>query len=174
MVYIACSLDGYIADKNGGLDWLHSITNPDQEDMGFAAFNSQIDALIMGRTTFETVCAFDCDWPYTRPVFVLSNTLTSIPEEYADKAQLVKGSLSDILNKLNSQGYHRLYIDGGATIQSFLKEDLINDLIITTFPILLGGGAPLFSDLPEPLAFEHVKTEVFLDALVQSHYKRKR
>ncbi|MEX0272908.1 MAG: dihydrofolate reductase family protein [Flavobacteriaceae bacterium] len=63
-IFIATSLDGYIADKNGGLDWLHSIPNPDNDDMGFAAFNNNIDALVMGRTTFETVIGFDVPWPY--------------------------------------------------------------------------------------------------------------
>ena len=79
LVFIATSLDGCIADKNGGLDWLHSIPNPENEDMGYPAFISQIDALVMGRTSFETVCGFDVDWPYSQPVFVLSNTLDTIP-----------------------------------------------------------------------------------------------
>lgn len=69
-VFIATSLDGFIADKNGGIDWLHSLPNPDNDDMGYGAFMTQIDALIMSRKTFETVCGFDMDWPYTKPVFV--------------------------------------------------------------------------------------------------------
>ena len=76
---------------------------------------------------------------------------------------------------LNKQkGYKHLYIDGGLTIQGFLKEDLIDEMIITVIPILLGGGIPLFGELLEPMEFEHVKTEVFLDALVQNHYRRKK
>jgi dihydrofolate reductase len=88
IAFIATSLDGYIADKNGGLDWLHSIPNPDQNDMGYELFIKHIDALVMGRTTFETVCNFDIDWPYSKPVFVLSRTLEMIPEKYKDKAAL--------------------------------------------------------------------------------------
>ncbi len=137
-VFIATSLDGYIADKNGGIDWLHSIPNPDNIDMGYGEFISQIDALVMGRTTFETICGFDMDWPYEKPLFVLSNTLKEIPKDYKDKAYLIKGTLTEILEQIHQKGCHRLYIDGGTTIQEFLKEDLIDNLVITTIPILLG------------------------------------
>lgn len=78
------------------------------------------------------------------------------------------------LATIHGRGHHELYIDGGSTIQSFLKEDLIDKMIITVLPILLGGGSPLFGDLPEPLEFEHVKTELMLSAMVQSHYRRRR
>jgi len=77
------------------------------------------------------------------------------------------------LEQIHQKGFHRLYIDGGATVQSFLKEDLIDRMIITKIPILLGGGSPLFTDLSKPLTFNHLKTEVFLNQIVQSHYERK-
>ena len=77
-VFIATSLDGYIADKDGGLDWLNSIPNPDNLDMGWVNFIDRIDALVMGRRTFDKVCSFNCEWPYCKPVFVLSNSLESI------------------------------------------------------------------------------------------------
>jgi len=172
-VFIARSLDGYIADNNGGIDWLHSIPNPDNLDMGYGDFIKKVDAIVMGRVTFETVCSFDIEWPYSIPVFVMSRTVDSIPEKYQDKVELVKGSISEILETIHKKGYNKLYIDGGATIQGFLKEDLIDELIITTIPVLLGGGYPLFSDLSAELKFEHLKTEVFLDEIVQSHYCRK-
>ena len=171
-VFIATSIDGYIADRNGGLDWLHSIPNPDNMGMGYIEFVSQIDAHVMGRTTFETVCGFDIDWPYQKPVFVLSNTLTNIPEKFKDKAQLVKGTLKEILVNIHEQGYNQLYIDGGATICSFLKEDLIHDMIITIIPMLLGGGSPLFSELPNQLEFECIDSKIYLEKVVQNHYKR--
>lgn len=171
-VFIATSLDGYIADKNGGIDWLHAIPNPDGIDMGYGALMARIDALVMGRATFETVCGFDMDWPYQKPVFVLSNTLTEIPDQHKGKAFLVKGTLTEILEQIHQKGYYRLYIDGGATIQSFLKEDLIDDMVITLIPILLGGGTPLFSELPKALEFECTGTEVYLDKIVQNHYRR--
>lgn len=173
-VFIATSLDGYIADKNGDIDWLHSIPNPNNDDMGYVEFTQDIDALVMGRTTFETVCGFDIDWPYKKPVFVLSNTLSKIPESHKGKAFLAKGSLTEILEHIHQKGYHRLYIDGGTTIQSFLKEDLIDEMLITVIPIVLGGGSPLFSELPKGMEFEFIDSKVFLNQLTQNHYKRKK
>jgi len=171
-VFIATSLDGYIADKDGGIEWLHSIPNPEQIDMGYEEFTSQIDALVMGRTTFETVCGFDMDWPYSKPVFVLSNSLKKMPEKYEGKAALVKGTLSEILHKIHNKGYYRLYIDGGRTIQSFLNEDLIDEMTITIIPYLLGDGIPLFSNLTGRLAFECVNSKIYLDKVVQNRFVR--
>jgi dihydrofolate reductase len=174
IVFIAVSLDGYIADKDGGVDWLHSIPNPENSDMGYVDLIGRIDALVMGRKTFEKVCSFDCDWPYSKPVFVLSNSMKSITEGYEGKAETIKGSLSEVIESIHQKGYKHLYIDGGMTVQSFLKEDLIDEMTITVIPIILGGGIPLFGELPKPIAFEHVKTEVFLNAIVQNHYRRKK
>jgi dihydrofolate reductase len=173
-VYIATSLDGYIADKNGGIAWLDSISIPENEDMGYYKFTNDIDALVMGRNTFETVLGFDVEWPYKKPVFVLSNSLKEIPESHKNKAYLVKGSLPEILVQIHAKGCQRLYIDGGITIQNFLKEDLIDEMIITVFPIVLGGGTPLFTELPNALQFELVHSKVYLKQLVQHHFKRNR
>lgn len=173
-VFIATSIDGFIADKDGGIDWLHSIPNPDNIDMGYGEFTARIDALVMGRTTFETVCGFDMDWPYQKPVFVLSNSMTSISEEYRDRAELVKGTTKEILEQIHYKGYRNLYIDGGKTIQSFLKEDLIDEMTITIIPYLLGGGIPLFTELPERLDFECVHSEIYLGKVVQNYFVRKR
>ena len=173
-IYIATSLDGYIADRNGGIEWLDSIPIPDNEDMGYLEFTSQIDALVMGRTTFETVLGFDVDWPYKKPVFVLSNSLNEIPESHKEQAFLIKGTLTEILEQIHAKGYFRLYIDGGITIQRFLQEDLIDEMIITNFPIMLGGGSLLFSDLPKELAFELVESKTYFNKLVQRHYVRNR
>ena len=174
MVFIARSLDGYIADRNGGLDWLNAEPNPNQLDLGYGKFMKRVDAIVMGRTTFDVVCSFDMAWPYKIPLFVLSSSPESLPEEFKDKAEIVKGSLSEILEQIQKKGFTRLYIDGGVTVQNFLKEDLIDELIITTIPILLGGGAPLFGELPKELEFEHVESVLYLNALVQDCYRRKR
>ena len=172
-VYIATSLDGYIADKDGGLDWLHSIPNPDNFDLGWADFIAKIDALVMGRNTFEAVCGFGVEWPYPMPVFVLSTSMTSIPGAYRDKAEIVNGPLPLVIESLHAKGFTNLYIDGGKTIQSFLRADLIDEMIITQIPILLGGGSALFSDLSKPIAFEHLGTKLLLNAMVQNHYRSK-
>ena len=173
-MFIATSLDGYIADKDGGLDWLQSIPNPENIDFGWADFIDCIDALVMGRKTFEKVCSFDCGWPYSKHVFILRNSMKSIPEGYEGKAEPIKGSLSEVIEAIHQKGYNHLYIDGGVTVQSFLKEDLIDEIIITIIPILLGGGIPLFGELSEQMEFEHVKTDVFLNEIVQNHYRRKK
>ena len=171
-VFIATSLDGYIADKNGGIDWLNSISGLDEVDTGYNEFMSRIDALVMGRSTFETVCGFDIDWPYQKPVFVMSRNMTEIPEKLRDKVYLVKGTLTEILEQIHEKSYHRLYIDGGKVIQSFLKEDLIDDMIITIIPVLLGSGIPLFADLSKPLNFECKKSTIYLNKVVQNHFTR--
>lgn len=173
-VFIATSLDGYIADKNGGIDWLHSIPNPDHDDMGYVEFNKEIDALVMGRRTFETVLGFDIEWPYDKPVFVLSNTLKELPESHRGKVFLLQGTLMSILNQIHKKGFERLYIDGGTTIRNFLKEDLIDEMILTTIPVLLGGGASLFSELPKEIKFELMGTKTYLNQITQNHYKRKK
>ena len=174
IVFIARSLDGYIAGKNGELDWLELIPNPEHIDMGFGSLMQEIDAIVMGRTTFEVVCNFGGEWPYPKPVFVLSHTLKAIPPQLAQQVTLTKGSPQEVLSQIHQKGYEKLYIDGGQTVQRFLQADLIDELRITTIPILLGGGFPLFGDLPSPLEFEHVESKVFLHQIVQDWYRRKR
>lgn len=174
IVFIARSLDGYIAGPNGEIDWLHATPNPDGIDMGFVALMEEVDAIVMGRGTFEVVCGFEGPWPYAKPIFVLSNTLKVLPEKAQGKATLVKGELEEVLASIFNLGHHTLYVDGGQTIQSFLREDRIDELRITTLPILLGGGSTLFGALPEPMQWEHVHSEVLLGQLVQNHYRRSR
>jgi len=171
-VFIATSLDGFIADLNGGIEWLHSIENPEGNDMGYGPFMNGIDALLMGITTFETVCSFDMDWPYDKPVFVLSNSLQSVPDEYVGKAEVVKGALAEVIQEINNRGFQNLYIDGGRTIQSLLREDMIDEMTITLIPILLGGGIPLFGELPASLGFECVETKHYLGKMAQNRFVR--
>ncbi|MDC7219401.1 MAG: dihydrofolate reductase family protein [Spirochaetales bacterium] len=172
-VYIGVSLDGYIADRNNGLDWLNTVPNPHNEDLGFAAFMERVDALVMGRNTFETVVGFGGEWPYSKPVFVCSRTLKDIPVQLKDKVFLIQGSPKEIMGSLNRKGYENLYIDGGRTIQGFLKADLIDELILSTIPVLLGGGTSLFGDLPEHQVYELISSEVLLNQIVSSRYVRR-
>ncbi len=170
-VYIATSLDGYIATSDGSLDWLTEFPNPNNDDYGYAEFMNRMDAIIMGRGTFEKVLTFD-HWPYDKPTFVLSNSLKSLPQELIGKAEILKGELKGLLGKILARGYGNLYIDGGRTIQAFLAEDLIDELIITQIPILLGSGIPLFGFLADAMWFTLHKTEIYGE-LVQSTYIRK-
>ena len=173
-VYIATSLDGFIATADGGVDWLDEIPNPDQSDFGYSEFIRHIDAIVMGRNSFKKVLTFG-DWPYNKPVFVLSNTLKAVPENLVDTVEIVSGTdIKLLVHQLNKRGYQNLYIDGGRTIQSFLAEDMIDELIITRVPILLGQGIPLFGTLSNPLLFHHEKTELFHNLLVKSTYRRRR
>ena len=105
---------------------------------------------------------------------MLSNSLKEIPESHKDKAHLIEGTLAEILEQIHKKGYLKLYIDGGMTIQSFLKEDLIDEMIITIFPVLLGGGSPLFSELPKELEFDLVESKVYFNQLIQHHFRRNR
>jgi dihydrofolate reductase len=174
IVYIATSLDGYIADRENKVEWLHAIPNPENSDMGYSAHMNRVNALIMGRNTLELVLSMDCDWPYSKPVFVLSNSMTTAPKGFDDKTFLIKGDLKEIVDDLNRQGYNNLYIDGGVTIQNFLKEDLIDEMVITTIPTLLGAGIPLFGKLKSSLSFRCVKSEQLIGAVCQSHFVRER
>jgi dihydrofolate reductase len=170
-VYVAQSLDGYIAGPNGELDWLNQVPNPDNDDFGYAEFMDRIDAVVMGRHTYQTVLSFG-DWPYTKPVFVASSTLESLPSDGAHNVEIVNLHPIEILKKLEKEGLTSLYVDGGLLIQSFLTAGLIDELIITTIPILLGEGIPLFGKLGSPVAFNLVKSEVMVGSLVKNHYTK--
>lgn len=174
-VYIATSIDGYIAREDGTIDWLMELPNPGNSDYGFSVFLDRIDGIIMGRNSFETVLAFN-EWPYPKamPIFVLTNSLDELPATLPAKVEIVKGELKRIIGSLKVKGIRNLYIDGGKTIQGFLQEDLIDEMIITRIPILLGSGIPLFGKNNLELKFEHVETEVFNNLLVRSKYIRKR
>jgi len=172
-VYIATSLDGFIATKDGGIDWLMETPNPDNSDYGYAEFINRVDAIIMGRNSYEKVLTFG-EWPYNKKVFILSNTLKSLSENMINKAEIINGDLKNIISQLANRGFLNLYIDGGKVIQSFLNENLIDELIITRIPILLGEGIPLFGKLSKQIKLTHTKTETLNEQLVKSHYTLKR
>lgn len=169
-VYIATSLDGYIATEDGGIQWLSEIPNPNNTDYGFNDFMNGVDGVVMGRNTFEKVLSLG-QWPYTKKVFVLSSKLKEVPEELSDKVEIISGDIKTITGDLNKRGFINLYIDGGKVIQSFLREGLIHEMIITRIPILLGSGIPLFGRLDKPIRFSEVKTEVLDEFLVKSYYR---
>jgi dihydrofolate reductase len=170
-VYIAASLDGFIATSSDGLDWLEEIPNPERSDFGYAAFMSSIDAIVMGRRTFQKVLTFD-SWPYDKPVYVLSKSKVNIPKKLMRKVKTIGGNPKEIVKQLREMGHQNLYIDGGITIQGFLEDDLIDEMIITRVPVLLGKGIPLFGELTRRLHFTHKKTEVINDMIVKSYYTR--
>ena len=173
IVYIATSLDGYIATPDDGIDWLHEIPNPTQSDYGWSEFMGRIDAIVMGRNTYEKVLTFG-ECPYEKPVFVATRSLNKVPSHLEGKVHFIKGQPSELVEEVKYQGYEALYIDGGVTIQAFLAADIIDEIVLTHVPVLLGDGYPLFGKLSNPLSFQHTKTEMFNDSLVKSFYIRQR
>jgi dihydrofolate reductase len=136
IVYIATSLDGYISAPHGTLDWLNYIPIPEGNDLGFAEFVDRVDAIVMGRITFETVVGFGHGWSYPIPGLVLSSTLSSAPQGFADHVDFANGTPNEIVEIAKEKGFENLYIDGGKTIQNFLRADLIDELIISEIPLL--------------------------------------
>jgi dihydrofolate reductase len=166
-VFIATSLDGFIARANGGIDWLPPGGG---EDHGYDAFIATVDALVIGRHTFETVLTFDT-WPYsTKPVFVLSTRPLPVPAPAGAVVERLSGDPRDIVSQLAARGVRHIHVDGGITIQRFLRAGLIQRLIITRIPVLLGDGIPLFGGLPGDVALRHVATRPYASGLVQSEY----
>lgn len=172
-VFIATSLDGFIARKDDGLDWLTSFSAPG-EDHGYNAHIAGMDGIIMGRGTYEKVLTFDA-WYYEKPVLVLSQSLdpTSVPDHLKDKVEILAATPEAAMDIAASRGWQRVYADGGKLIQSFLRAGFVDDMIISTIPILIGEGAPLFGPLAGDIALEHLGTTSFPSGLVQSHYRVK-
>jgi dihydrofolate reductase len=171
-VYVGTSLDGFIARKDGDIDWLVKYQNKEVHE-SYNEFINRIDAMVIGRGTYEKVLSFP-EWPYEKKVFVLSTSLKQIPGTLNEKATLIAMKPAVLLNYLSDKGFSNIYVDGGKVIQSFLKEDLIDELIITRVPELIGTGIPLFGYLDNDLRFEHIKTNIYSDGLVKSQYERKR
>lgn len=165
-VFIATSLDGFIARENGSFDWLPT----DPEPHGYDEFMATVDALVIGRNTFEVAAAFD-PWPYgTKPVIVLSSNPSDWKAPEGAVCEFLSGSPQEIVDRLTQRGMSHLYIDGGITIQRFLEAGLIQRLIITRVPVLLGSGIPLFGPLSRDVRPRHVSTRTYPSGLVQSEY----
>ncbi|MCE7519035.1 dihydrofolate reductase family protein [Vreelandella titanicae] len=179
-VYIATSADGYIATIDGAVDWLHSAGNPEADmvenpDMGFGAFMASVDCMIMGRKCMETISGMNLSpeqWPYGDiHIVVLSNTLTTPPENLKDKVEMFSGDIVDLLKELENKGFNQAYIDGGTTITSFLNHSLIDEMTITRAPVLLGGGIPLFGQLDNQIKLVNSEAVAFPNDFIQVKYK---
>jgi dihydrofolate reductase len=170
-IFIATSLDGYVARRDGQLDWLMK-QKTEGEDHGFETFMASVDGLIIGRGSFETVLAFP-EWPYQKPVVVMSQTLTQdhIPENLRQQVRLSRLSPEALMRDLAQSGWKRAYVDGGKIVQSFLSAGLISDILLTRVPILIGDGLPLFGVLDGDIDLQHVATKSFPSGLVSSEYK---
>lgn len=177
-VYIATSADGYIATPDGGVDWLHTAGNPEADmrgnDMGFDAFIRSVDCMVMGRKCMEMIAGMNLtpeQWLYgDMPIFVLSHSVKEPPENLRGKVKIHPGSIQALLEKLENQGYQHAYIDGGATITSFLNLKLIDEMIITKAPLLLGEGIPLFGKIDTPIKLENAEASAFANNFIQIRY----
>lgn len=170
IAYLAVSLDGYIADTNGSVDWLNNLPKPEGNDFGFSDFLSSIDAILMGANTFRTVQSFGV-WPYTKPVFVLSHSIKEIPEGFTDRIKIVKGELKTVLRNMADKGFKNIYVDGGMVVQTCIAQNLLDELIITYAPVSLGSGIPLFPSGVGIKNYQHLSTEVLGAGFVKSHYR---
>lgn len=133
---------------------------------------SRVDALVMGRNTYEKVLSFGGDWPYReKPVFVLTTKGVEIPDKISKTVSSLTGSPREILQRLEKLGHQHLYLDGGVTIQKFLEAGLVDQLIITKIPILIGSGIPLFGPLSNDVKLKHLETNSYRNGFVQSRYE---
>jgi len=166
-VFVGTSVDGFIARTNGDLDFLPEGGG---EPHGYSEFIASVDAIVIGRNTFEKVLTFG-DWPYgSKRVVVLSSRTVDLSLAIGGVVEQMAGPPADIVSRLAASGAKHLYVDGGITIQRFLAAGLIQRLIITRVPVLIGNGIPLFGILPRDVRLRHVMTRHYPSGLVQSEY----
>ena len=167
-VFMGISLDGFIARIDGNLDFLDFVSD-EGEDYGYKKFMESIDCILMGRITFEKVLTFD-EFPYSKPVLVYSNNI-EIPKVLSKKVEKISGEPKEVLVKLVQKGFNSIYLDGGITVSNFLKENLVDEIILTRVPYLLGKGIPLFHEWISETGLHHEYTREYPSGLVQSKYR---
>ena len=167
-VYIAVSLDNFIARDDGGLDWLADVQDAGGDDYGYAAFMDTVDAVVLGRATYDAVRTFDT-WPFTdKRVIVLTNrALTPVFGE-----EVYAGALTPLMQRLGTDGIARVYLDGGATVRPGLDEGLVDDMTLSLVPVLLGSGRPLFMRGLPGSGWRLLRSESHPTGLVQLQYER--
>jgi dihydrofolate reductase len=165
-VFVATSLDGFIAREDGSLDWLPQAP----EEHGYVEFMAGVDVVVMGRMTYETVLGFDA-WPYVgKRVVVLSSRPLAPSAQEGAVFETMSGAPADVVMRLAERGLRHAYVDGGITVQRFLAAGLIQRLTITHIPVLLGSGIPLFGAVPRDIRLDHVATRSYASGMVQSEY----
>jgi dihydrofolate reductase len=168
-VFIATSLDGFIARPDGALDWL-PVPEEGGEDYGYHAFMASVDAVVMGRGTYEKVLEFG-GWTYAKPVVVLSSRGVTIVPALGHGVVQMAGTPEEVVAQCAARGWRELYVDGGVTIQRFLAANLVERLIVTRVPVLIGRGIPLFGPLTADIRLSHIRSQSYPSGLVQSEYR---
>jgi dihydrofolate reductase len=166
-VFVGTSLDGFIARTDGKLDFLPAGGG---EPHGYAEFMGSVDVLVIGRKTYEIVLAFD-EWPYEEKLVVVLSTRTLPPAPAGARVEHMSGPPAQIHAQLAARGLRHAYIDGGVTIQEFLRAGLIQRLIVTRVPVLIGSGIPLFGTIARDIPLRHIATRQYASGLVQSEYE---
>ncbi len=164
-IYIATSIDGYIARKDGGLDWLDRVGGFD-EDYGFQELLGSIDALIIGRKTYEVATTVPDPYPGKR-VVVLSNSLNAVRNDM----ELYRGDLGELLAKLHQEGIQHIWIDGGVTISQFLALQMVDMMTLSIIPVILGSGIPLFNVIDKEIPLKALSSETYPSGLIQLKYE---
>jgi len=166
-VFVGTSVDGFIARPNGALDFLPAGGG---EPHGYIEFMATVDAIVIGRKTFETVLTFP-EWPYEKPVVVLTSKPEKLTAPPGANCEIMDATPEEVVAKLRQRSIAHIYVDGGVTVQRFLAAGLIQRLIITRVPVLIGSGIPLFGSLPADVRLEHVETRSYRTGLVRSEYR---
>ena len=171
-VFCGASVDGFIARRDGALDFLDA---GGADPHGYEEFMETVDTVVMGRGTFEVVLSFD-SWPFTKPVVVLSSRPLDLSVAIArgGAVEQMSGEPAEIVARLAERGAQSLYVDGGVTIQRFLRAGLIDRLVVSRVPVLIGDGIPLFGSLPHDVLLTHVATRWYPGGLVQTEYAVRR
>ena len=169
-IMMAMTLDGFVARSDRTLDWLNK-QRTEGEDHGFEAFQDSVDVIVMGSGSFRTLLGFD-GWAYSKPVIVLSNSMTDadIPDHLKDKVELSNESPEDLMVRLTARGYQRVYVDGGAIIRTFLKLGFVKDMKVTVVPILIGEGIRLFGEIDDDIDLKLEKVTDYPSGLVSLNY----
>ena len=170
-VFMATSLDGFVAREDNSLDWLMKY-GVDESDNSFEEFTKNMDVLVMGSGTFKTVLSFN-QWPYKMHTYVMSKTLTQndVPEALQNMVTIKSLSPEELMKFLYENGFKRVYLDGGKLVQSFLSKGLIEEMTLTQIPILIGKGKRLFADIEKDIDLELVESKQMKFGFLQNHYR---
>ncbi len=167
-VFCGVSVDGFLARPNHTVDFLDT---PDQGPHGFDEFYGSVDVIVIGRKTYEFVLVFG-KWLYgEKPVVVLSSRPLDFSWIQEGAVEQMSGEPATIVTRLKTRSFRHAYIDGGVTIQRFLAAGLIDRMVITRVPVLIGEGIPLFGPVPGDIGLRHVATRSYRGGLVQSEYE---
>jgi dihydrofolate reductase len=172
-LYIATSLDGYIARADGSVDWLDSFPHPEGEDYGYAEFYAGIGTVVMGRVTYEQVLGFDVDWPYSDRKTLVA-TSRKVYELQTENTRLLTEISRPNIEKIKTESRQDAWlIGGGEVIKAFHNIDAIDEILLTMFPVVLGEGIPLFPSGSRETRLDLQRCKAFDSGIVNLTYRKK-